>query len=121
MTKAAELEDCRIEIGTLTAPSLTTQAVDLQPLYRFRAAALRRSVALGWVVIVIIGAQAVREGVFGSPLFLIPAALLGTVLVAASLVDWNRVMPTPNGPWATLTWNLATVLCLAVIGSVPAL
>lgn len=90
---------------------------DLQPLYRFRAAAMRRSVALGWVVIVILGAQAVREDVFSSPRFLIPAALFGTVLVAASLIDWNKVMPTANGPWATLAWNMAAVLCLAVIGS----
>lgn len=74
--------------------------------------------AVGWVVIVIIGAQAVRENVFGSAFFLIPAAVFGTVLVAASLVDWNRVMPTRNGPWATLAWNMATVLCLAVIASV---
>ena len=72
---------------------------------------------MGWVVLVIIGAQAVRENVFGSGLFLIPAAIFGTVLVAASLVDWNRVMPTRNGPWATLAWNMATVLCLAVIAS----
>jgi len=78
-------------------------------------------VAVGWVVIVIIGAQAVRENVFGSALFLIPAAVFGTVLVAASLVDWNRVMPTSNGPWATLAWNMATVLCLAVIASVSEL
>jgi signal transduction histidine kinase len=74
-------------------------------------------VAVGWVVIVIIGAQAVRRNVFGSAVFLIPAAVFGTVLVAASLVDWNRVMPTRNGPWATLAWNMATVLCLAVIAT----
>ena len=72
---------------------------------------------MGWVVIVIIGAQAVRENVFGSARFLIPAAVFGIVLVAASLVDWNRVMATRNGPWATLTWNMATVLCLAVIAT----
>ena len=72
---------------------------------------------MGWVVIVIIGAQAVRENVFGSALFLVPAAFFGTVLIAASLVDWNRVMATRNGPWATLTWNMATVLCLAVIAT----
>ena len=77
--------------------------------------------AVGWVVIVIIGAQAVRENVFGSALFLIPAAVFVTVLVAASLIDWNRVMPTRNGPWATLVWNMATVLCLSVIATEPQL
>jgi signal transduction histidine kinase len=105
------------KLGQLTQPLPLQPSVDLQPLFRFRAAALRRSVAVGWVVLVIIGAQAVRENVFGSPLFLIPAAVFGTVLVAASLVDWNRVMPTRHGPWATLVWNMATVLCLAVIAS----
>ena len=95
--------------------------VDLQPQYHFRAAALRRSVAVGWVVIVIIGAQAVREDVFGRALFLIPAATFGIVLVGASLVDWDAVMPTPKGPWATLSWNLATVVCLAVMATEPKL
>ena len=73
--------------------------------------------AVGWVVIVIIVAQAVRENVFGTPLFLIPAAAFVAILVAASLVDWNRIMSTVNGPWATLAWNLAIVLCLAVIAT----
>lgn len=99
--------------------AILSPTVDLQPLFRFRAAAMRRSVALGWVVIVILGAQAVRETVFTSARFLIPAALFATVLVAASLIDWNRVMPTANGPWATLAWNVATICCLAVIGSLP--
>ncbi|HEX5672208.1 MAG TPA: hypothetical protein VFY46_05745, partial [Acidimicrobiia bacterium] len=62
--------------------------------------------ALGWIVLVIIGAQAVARGVFANPWFLVPAALMGTVLVAASLVDWNRVMPTEKGLWATLVWNM---------------
>lgn len=91
------------------------------PLWRFRAASLRRSVALGWVVLVIIGFQAVTQSVFAQPLFLIPAALMGSVLVAASLVDWHKVMPTEKGLWATLVWNLAIVVCLALISSLPSL
>jgi len=76
-------------------------------------------VALGWIVLVIIGAQAVARGVFANPWFLVPAALMGTVLVAASLVDWNRVMPTEKGLWATLVWNMSIILCLAAISSIP--
>jgi signal transduction histidine kinase len=76
-------------------------------------------VALGWIVLVIIGAQAVARGVFADPWFLVPAALMGTVLVAASLVDWNRVMPTEKGLWATLVWNMSIILCLAAISSIP--
>ena len=75
--------------------------------------------ALGWIVLVIIGAQAVARGVFANPWFLVPAALMGTVLVAASLVDWNRVMPTEKGLWATLVWNMSIILCLAAISSIP--
>ncbi|CAN5175434.1 hypothetical protein BH18ACT5_BH18ACT5_01910 [soil metagenome] len=33
-------------------------------MWRFRAAAMRRSVALAWVVLVILAAQAVREQAF---------------------------------------------------------
>jgi signal transduction histidine kinase len=89
-----------------------------QPLWRFRAASLRRSVALGWIVLVIIGARAVTSGVFDDPGFLVPAAFMGSVLVAASLVDWNRVMPTEKGLWATLVWNLSIIACLAAISSI---
>lgn len=91
------------------------------PLWRFRAASLRRSVALGWIVLVIIGFQAVTQSVFAEPLFLIPAALMGSVLIAASLVDWHKVMPTEKGLWATLVWNQAIVVCLALISSLPSL
>ncbi|MEX2623794.1 MAG: ATP-binding protein [Acidimicrobiia bacterium] len=90
-----------------------------QPLWRFRAASLRRSVALGWIVLVIIGARAVTSGVFEDPWFLVPAAFMGSVLVAASLVDWNRVMPTEKGLWATLVWNMSIIVCLAAISSIP--
>lgn len=92
-----------------------------QPLWRFRAASLRRSVALGWIVLVIIGARAVAGNEFANPWFLVPAALMGTVLVAASLVDWNRVMPTEKGLWATLVWNMSIILCLAAISYISIL
>jgi signal transduction histidine kinase len=75
-------------------------------------------VALGWIVLVIIGAQAVARGEFANPWFLVPAALMGTVLVAASLVDWNRVVPTEKGLWATLVWNMSIIFCLAAISSI---
>ena len=77
--------------------------------------------ALGWIVLVIIGAQAVARTEFANPWFLVPAALMGTVLVAASLVDWNRVMPTEKGLWATLVWNMSIILCLAAISSIAPL
>ncbi len=82
---------------------------------------MRRSVALGWIVLVIIGARAVAGGVFDDPTFLVPAAFMGSVLVAASLVDWNRVMPTEKGLWATLVWNMSIIFCLAVISSIAVL
>ncbi|HUO45488.1 MAG TPA: ATP-binding protein [Acidimicrobiia bacterium] len=72
-------------------------------------------------MLVIIGFQAVTQSVFADPLFLIPAALMGSVLVAASLVDWNKVMPTEKGLWATLFWNLSIVGCLALISSISSL
>jgi signal transduction histidine kinase len=78
-------------------------------------------VALGWIVLLIIGAQAVSQSVFLRPIFLVPAALMATVLVAASLVDWNKVMPTERGLWATLFLNMAILSCLGAVATIEAL
>jgi signal transduction histidine kinase len=94
---------------------------DENPLARFRAAALRRSVALGWIVLIILATQAVRESVFQHPRYLLPSALFGVVLVASALVDWDHLMIGPSGPWLAWGWVVSAVLCLAGIASVSPL
>ncbi len=97
-------------------PPLTTE---IAPLWRFRAAAMKRGVALAWVILAIFAAQAVREQSFDQIGFALGAVALALVLVSSSLVDWYRVMPTARGPWATFTWTMSITICLVVVGTQP--
>ncbi len=78
---------------------------------------MRRSVALAWVVLVILAAQAVREEAFVYLGLSLSVALMAIVLIASSLLDWQRIMPTNRGPWATLAWIGTIIICLTVIGT----
>lgn len=82
---------------------------------------MRRAVALTWVVLAILAAQAVRqwEENFDELGFAIAVVVMALVLLASSLIDWYRVMPTHRGPWATLAWTASISLCLVVVGTQP--
>ncbi len=82
---------------------------------------MRRAVALTWVVLAILAAQAVRqwEENFDELGFAIAVVVMALVLLASSLIDWYRVMPTHRGPWATLGWTASISLCLVVVGTQP--
>ena len=82
---------------------------------------MRRAVALTWVVLAILAAQAVRqwEQNFDELGFAIAVVVMALVLLASSLIDWYRVMPTHRGPWATLAWTASISLCLVVVGTQP--
>lgn len=82
---------------------------------------MRRAVALTWVVLAILAAQAVRqwEQNFDELGFAIAVVVMALVLLASSLIDWYRVMPTYRGPWATLAWTASISLCLVVVGTQP--
>ena len=73
--------------------------------------------ALAWVVLVILAAQAVREEAFVYLGLSLSVALMAIVLIASSLLDWQRIMPTNRGPWATLAWIGTIIICLTVIGT----
>ncbi|MGI8516639.1 MAG: ATP-binding protein [Acidimicrobiia bacterium] len=78
---------------------------------------MKRSVALAWVVLVILAAQAVREEAFVHLGLSLSVVLMAIVLIASSLLDWQRIMPAKSGPWATLAWIGTIIVCLIVIGS----
>jgi signal transduction histidine kinase len=80
---------------------------------------MRRSVALAWVVLVILAAQAVRQQAFDHLGLALSVVLMAVVLIASSLLDWQRIMPTNRGPWATLAWIGTIIVCLIVIGTTP--
>ena len=69
-----------------------------QAMARFRASLLRRASAVAWVVLIIIGAQAVRQQVFTQPGFWIPMAGLAAMLIVSTATRWDRPMADPIRP-----------------------
>lgn len=104
----------------MTATISSTESSD-GSMARFRASVQRRSVALGWVVVIVLGAQAVRESVFQDSRFLVPVVALALLLVASAIVDWDSLMSRPSANWAAWAWIVAVTLCVGVIATVPEL
>lgn len=88
---------------------------------RFRASVLRRSVALGWIVVIVLGAQAVREAVFQDNRFLVPVVAIGLLLVVSALLDWDGLMSSAHADWAAWAWIVCVTLAVAAIATVPSL
>lgn len=97
------------------------QQPTLSALVRFRAAALRRSVMLGWVLLVVLTAAAVRTETFTDRRFLITVAAFLIVLSLASGTDWVAVLRRPQGPLLAWAWTVALVLTLTAIATVEGL
>ncbi|MGH3667956.1 MAG: hypothetical protein ACRDU7_06665, partial [Acidimicrobiia bacterium] len=81
-----------------------------QAMARFRASLLRRASAVAWVVLIIIGAQAVRREVFTQPGFWIPMAGLAAMLVVSTATRWDRPMATRYAPWIAVAWLTGLIL-----------
>ncbi|MFP5332030.1 MAG: ATP-binding protein [Acidimicrobiia bacterium] len=90
-------------------------------LVRFRAAALRRSVLLGWVVLVVLTAAAVRAESFPDRHFLITVAVFLVVLSVASGTDWSAVLQKRYGQFVAWGWTIALLVTLTVIATVDGL
>jgi signal transduction histidine kinase len=90
-------------------------------LIRFRAAALRRSVMLGWVLLVVLTAAAVRAESFPDQRFLVTVAIFLVILSLASGTDWAKVLRKAYGPLLAWAWTLSLVLTLATIATVEGL
>jgi len=88
---------------------------------RFRASVQRRSVAIGWVAVIVLAAQAVRTTVFQNPRFLVPIVAVGLLLVISALVDWDRLMVRPYASWVSWGWIVGVTLSTGVVATVPEL
>jgi len=103
---------------------MTTE--DIQPtihesMARFRASLLRRASAVAWVVLIIIGAQAVRSEIFAVPAFYIPMAGLAVLLVSSAAIRWEGLMATGAAPWISAGWLLALIVGITALASIPEL
>lgn len=103
---------------------MTTQA--RQPtvneaMARFRASLLRRASAVAWVILIIIGAQAVRGEVFAQVGFLLPMGVVSALLIVSTATRWDRVMATVWAPWVACAWLLTFIAGMTMLGSIPEL
>lgn len=103
---------------------MTTE--EIQPtvhaaMARFRASLLRRASAVAWVVLIVIGAQAVQNEVYIEPGFYIPMASLAVLMIVSTATRWDRLMSTRAAPWISASWLLALIVGITAIGSVEEL
>jgi signal transduction histidine kinase len=99
----------------------TGHPATINTLVRFRAAALRRSVLLGWVLLVVLTAAAVRADSFPDQRFLLTASVFLVILAAASGTDWAALLRKSYGPLVAWAWTVVLVLTLTAIATVEGL
>ncbi|MDX1469328.1 MAG: ATP-binding protein [Acidimicrobiia bacterium] len=88
---------------------------------RFRASLLRRSSAVAWIVLIVIGAQAVQSEAYLDPGFYLPMGALAVLLIVSTATRWDRLMATGAAPWIASIWLLIMIAGITAIGSVPEL
>ncbi len=103
---------------------MTTE--EIQPsvheaMARFRASLLRRASAVAWVVLIVIGAQAVQNEVYTEAGFYIPMTGLAVLMTVSTATRWDRLMTTRAAPWISASWLLALIVGITAIGSVEEL
>lgn len=105
----------------------TTNATVHESMARFRSSLLRRASAVAWVVLIIIGSQAVRSPqedntqLFTQPEFFVPMAGLAGLLILSTAIRWDRVMRTQAAPWAATGWLLAMIGGVTALAVIPEL
>ncbi|MFP3883277.1 MAG: ATP-binding protein [Actinomycetota bacterium] len=105
---------------------MTTESVSVhESMARFRSSLLRRASAVAWIVLIIIGYQAVRSPLedgtqlFTLPQFYTPMAGLAALLILSTAVRWDRVMRTEAAPWAASGWLLGMIAGITALGMIP--
>jgi signal transduction histidine kinase len=88
-------------------------------LAAFRAAALRRSVVLAWVVVIVLTGQAVRREVATEQRFIVTMGMFVVMLSVASAFDWRQLLDRSVGPIVAWTWTVVITLTLGLVASVP--
>ena len=92
-----------------------------ESMARFRASLLRRSSAVAWIVLIVIGAQAVQSEAYLDPGFYLPMGALAVLLIVSTATRWDRLMATGAAPWIASIWLLIMIAGITAIGSVPEL
>ena len=101
--------------------SAESQFTAAMAMARFRASLLRRASAVAWVVLIILGYQAVRTEVFAEEQFYLPMVGLAAVLIVSTAVRWDHIMASRAAPWVSTGWLLTVIGGIAAVGSVQEL
>lgn len=89
------------------------------PLTGFRSAAMRRSARMAWVFVVVVAAQAVTVGAIENTRLLIGLGTLIVLVSFATATRWERLLPSPAGPYLAWAWTSLLTLAVGGISSVP--
>jgi signal transduction histidine kinase len=106
----------------MTSEKLSTSVHE--SMARFRSSLLRRASAVAWVVLIIIGYQAVRSPLpdntqlFTQPEFYLPMAGLAVLLILSSALRWDRIMRSAAAPWAATGWLLGMIAGITALASI---
>jgi K+-sensing histidine kinase KdpD len=109
---------------------MTSESVNVsvhESMARFRSSLLRRASAVAWVVLIIIGYQAVRSPLedgtqlFTQPEFYIPMIGLAALLILSTATRWDRIMVSAAAPWAATGWLLALITGITALATIPPL
>ncbi|HUF16370.1 MAG TPA: ATP-binding protein [Acidimicrobiia bacterium] len=96
-----------------------------ESMARFRSSLLRRASAVAWVVLIIIGYQAVRSPLpdgtqlFTQPEFYVPMTGLASLLILSTATRWDRIMRSRAAPWAATGWLLAMIAGITGLALIP--
>jgi K+-sensing histidine kinase KdpD len=110
----------------MTSENVATVTVH-ESMARFRSSLLRRASAVAWIVLIIIGYQAVRSPLpdgsqlFTHPRFFVPMAGLSALLVLSTATRWNRLMRSAAAPWAATFWLLGLIAGITALAVIPEL
>jgi K+-sensing histidine kinase KdpD len=92
-----------------------------ESMARFRSSLLRRASAVAWVVLIIIGYQAVRSPLpdgtqlFTEPEFYVPMTGLAMLLLLSTALRWDRIMRSRIAPWVATGWLLGMIAGLSAL------
>lgn len=107
---------------------MTTESVNTsvhESMARFRSSLLRRASAVAWIVLIIVGSQAVRSPLedgtqlFTLPEFYIPMATLAGLLILSTAFRWDRIMRSAAAPWVSSAWLLGMIAGITTLALIP--
>jgi K+-sensing histidine kinase KdpD len=97
-----------------------------ESMARFRASLLRRASAVAWIVLIVLGYQAIgsppgEDGtqLFTEPRFFVPMAALAALLILSTAIRWDRIMRSDAAAWASTGWLLGLIAGITALATIP--